>query len=206
MFIFQFIIGVLETLKLSHRLGNTHYARWIGALRYILRILLCRDHFKLSSQQLMDILYHAFYVVYVHSYYWFTASGIADIPLLTLQLHKDLRDWESRDRTASRAALKKVDLHTDYLSGRAVVMALASDMVDNETKMAMADALKAFDRRVIIERGNPSNPRIYGDSALPDFVNEESWLFFQVLSSFSVFGIHQCYSSINLYLTLHFSL
>ena len=68
----------------------------------------------------------------------------------------------------------------EYLTGRSVVLSLASDKVADTTKDAMADALKAFARHTHVEMGKPPMPRIYDESKLEDFVSEESWLFFQV--------------------------
>ena len=165
---------------MAWKLGEIHHARWMGSCRFILKILLCLSFFYLGPTQKADVLAHAFYIVYIHFYYWFNATWLADIPLLTLQLHEDLVLWQKRDPDAARAALRKVDLHTDYLSGRSVIFALASKKVDNKTKQAMVEALKAVERGIPVEKGNPELPRIYDDSKLPDFINEESWMFFEV--------------------------
>ena len=166
---------------MSKKLGEIHHARWMGSCRFILKILLCLSFFFLGAQQKSDILAHAFYIVYVHFYMWFSATNLADIPFLTLQLHEDLSAWQARDRDAARVALRKVDLHTDYLTGRSVVFALASKKVDDETKKAMVEALKAAELEIPVEKGNPELPRIYDDSKLPDFVNAESWMVFEVI-------------------------
>ena len=75
---------------------------------------------------------------------------------------------------------KKVDLHTDFLTGRNVVLALASDKVDAPTKMAVIEKMKTFDAEDDIEMGKPIIPRIYDDSQLADFVDEGSWCIFKV--------------------------
>ena len=89
--------------------------------------------------------------------------------------------WQARDRDAARVALKKMDsIHTDFFSGRFVVFALASKKINVETKEAMVEALKAVDRGIPVEKGNPELPRIYEGSKLPDFINAESWMLFEV--------------------------
>ena len=108
---------------------------------------------------------------------------MADAPYLTLSLRRDLTAWKSRDLDGGKAGVKKVDLHTDYLTGRSVVLALASNKVDDDTKDAMAAKLKSFDPDYHVEMGKPEMPRVYDDSKLEDFVSEESWLFFKVRSS-----------------------
>ena len=43
-----------------------------------------------------------------------------------------------------RATIRKLDLHVDYLTGRSVVFALASNRVNDKANDAMADALRAI--------------------------------------------------------------
>ena len=135
---FQFLIGIIPTLEMTKRLGETHQARWTGNLRYMLKMLLCLDHFPLGTQQQMDLIAHCFYIIYIHVFFWFSATHMADIPFLTLTLRQDLVAWHARDHGAAQAALRKVDLHTEYLTGRSVILALASEQVDERTKGAMA--------------------------------------------------------------------
>lgn len=87
--------------------------------------------------------------------------------------------WKDQDEKASKAGVKKIDLHTDYCSGRNAILALASDAVDDETKAKMAAALLE-QPKVDIPKGKPVAPRILDRSELPDFINSESWLFFKV--------------------------
>ena len=106
---------------------------------------------------------------------------MADAPFLTLSLYKDLEDWPARNLKGAKAAQKKVGLHTYYLTGCSVILALASEKVSEETKEAMAAALKTHDPQAHVEMGKPTMPEIDEDSRLEDFVTEESWLFFQVI-------------------------
>ena len=72
------------------------------------------------------------------------------------------------------------------LNGRNVILALASSDFDEtttfniSTKEKMAHALNSTSDLSDLECGKPVAPRIYQDSNLEDFVNEESWLFFQL--------------------------
>ena len=75
--------------------------------------------------------------------------------------------------------MRKLDLHSDYLSERNVVVAFASDFVDNATKAEMAERLLEQDV-VEVEKGKPIAPRIYKESTLASFIGEESWLLFKV--------------------------
>ena len=106
---------------------------------------------------------------------------MAEIPVLLLQLRGDLLAWHSRDANGAKAALRKADLHMEYLTGRSVVLALASKKLSLETKDAMSTALKAIPVDTHVEMGKPDIPRVYEDSKLEEFVTEESWLFFKVL-------------------------
>ena len=165
---------------MTDRLNATHHARWMGNLIYILKMFIVGNHFALSAQQQTDILTMVPYIVYVHFYYWFSCTRMAEVPALLLELRGDLLAWRSRDENGAKAALRKADLHMEYLTGRSVVLALASQKLSDETKDAMATALKAIPMDFHVEMGKPEIPRVYEDSKLEDFINEESWLFFKV--------------------------
>ena len=81
---------------MAKRLSATHHARWMGACLYILKMLLCMDHFKLSPKQQSDVLMHAYYIIYIHFFFWFSCQKMADAPLLTLLLHHDLQETLQR--------------------------------------------------------------------------------------------------------------
>ena len=105
---------------------------------------------------------------------------MAEIPVLFLQLRGDLLAWRSRDADGAKAALRKADLHMEYLTGRSVIVALASQKLPVETKDAIATALKAIPVDLHVEMGKPDISHVYEDSKLEEFVTEESWLFFKV--------------------------
>lgn len=165
---------------MTKRLNATHHARWMGNLIYILKMLLVGEHFQLSVQQRTDISQMAFYIVYVHFYFWFSCTRMSEVPALFLELHGDLLEWRSRNADGAKAALRKADLHMEYLTGRSVILALASEKLSVETKDAMASALRAIPFDSHVKMGKPEIPRVYEDSKLEEFVNEESWLFFRV--------------------------
>ena len=185
-FILQFLTGFVSELKMARRLSNTHHARWMGSCLYILKMVVCGGWFFLSAQQQEDVLQLAQYIVHVHFLYWFSCTKLCDAPVLTLQLHRDLTAWASRDEQATKAAVRKLDLHLDYVNARNVTMALASSLLDSDSKAKLAATILEHDPRD--ETGNypqfplgkPAMPRIYDDSTLPDFVSEESWIFFDV--------------------------
>ena len=165
---------------MTKRLNATHHARWMGNLIYILKMLLVNEHFALSSKQQEDIVVMSFYIIYVHFYYWFSCTRMAEVPVLLLELRSDLVAWRSHDADGAKAALRKADLHMEYLTGRSVVVALASEKLGNETKDAMSTALRAIPRDSNVAMGKPEIPRVYEDSKLEEFINNESWLFFNV--------------------------
>ena len=76
--------------------------------------------------------------------------------------------------------MKKLDRHLCYLIGRLVIFSLFSDKVAQNIKIEMAEKLKNVPREEIL-MGKPELPRVYLDSNLFDFVNEESWLLFDLL-------------------------
>ena len=90
-----------------------------------------------------------------------------------------MKSWESLDEVGAIAASRKLDLHLDYLTGKNVVFAFASDMVEDSEKAKMAETLVET-TKVNISLGKPRTLSVYNDSALHHFIDEESWLFFNV--------------------------
>ena len=168
---------------MTKRLNATHHARWMGNIIQILEMLLVGEHFLLSFQQKVDVLVMSFFIIYVHFYFyfWFSCTRMAEVPVLFLELREDLLEWRDRDANGAKAALHKADLHMEYLTGRSVILALASKKLSVETKDAMSSALKAIPVDSHVLMGKPEIPRVYKDSKLEEFISEESWHFFKVL-------------------------
>ena len=131
------------------------------------------------------------FLVYIYFLYWFRIKNVADAPVLTLKLYHDLQSWHAIDKEGSKAAIRKMDLYTDYLNGRSVVLALVSDFVNSESKEAMARKLTTIEA-VSLRIGKPPAPRIYEESSLVDFINEESWLILKLTNIKPSFLNQQC--------------
>ena len=166
-------------LKWSANVGTIHRARWMAAAIYILKMVIVgEDRFKMGPQQGKGLLDLAFFIVYIFAWFWFSVPVTADVPFLTLSLWKELNAWASRDPTLAFTLIRKLDLHTWYISPRHVTLALFSRRVDDETKGKIVAALKQSPR-CEIPMGKPSRPQI-NDSSLEDFVSSESWTLFEV--------------------------
>ena len=164
---------------MSNKLRTINHARWMSSAIYILKMLICKNFFKHDEQTGQDIATMSPFVICIYFLYWFQCHKLADAPALTLELYQDLQKWTTIDEQGGKAALKKLDLHTDYLNGRSVVMAFASTKVDAKTKEAMANALMAIEP-ISLETGKPDIPRVYLDSSLECYIDEESWQFFKL--------------------------
>ena len=171
---------------MARRLSGTHHARWMGSCLYILKMLIVGQKFFLGAQQQQDLVLLSLYIGLVHFFHWFSCTKLCNAPVMTLQLRQDLKAWAQRDPKASKDAIRKLDLHVDYVHARHVTIALASPLLKNSEKQELATTILKNDPRD--ENGNypefpmgkPEMPRVYGDSRLPDFVSEESWLVFEV--------------------------
>jgi hypothetical protein len=166
-------------LKWTKKVGTIHHARWMAAIIYVLKMMFAGLQFDLSVSQRQGILDLSFFFVYLYPFYWFSVPVPADSPFLTLSLWKDLKRWEVRDKELSKECLKKVNLHTMYLSGCHVILAFWSDKVSDEVKMRMAAVLLDCPR-IPTPIGKPDRPQMDEDKELHDFVDSQSWLFFEV--------------------------
>ena len=179
----MFLTGMTPELKWSERVGAIHHARWMGAAIYILKMVICgEDRVQMGQKQAKGLLDLAYFILCIFGRYWFAAPVAADAPFLTLTLWNDLRAWASHDPALSAALLRALDRHTWYLSGRSIVLALFSKLVDDASKGRIASALlKPENEPGDVPPGKPGLPPITPDSVLEDFVNSESWLLFQMV-------------------------
>ena len=135
-------------------------------------MFICRDFFDISADKKADIVTFVMFITYVYFPVWFRCTRIENVPVLSLKLFKALKSWSINDKDGAEAACRKLNLHTDYLNGRNVILALASSDVSISTKDKMAHALNSTSDLSDLECGKPVAPCIYQDSNLEDFVNE----------------------------------
>ena len=159
--------------------GAIHHARWMAAGIYLLKMFIFEDLFEIPLQKQQDVRAFVCFVTYIYDIYWFKSPVVLDVPALTLKLHKDLKSWDIIDPNGTRAAIRKLDLHTDYLNGQNVALSFASRSLDDNTKAKMAKKLLSLSKPTFI-RGKPIAPIVYEDSHLTDFINDESWLIFEL--------------------------
>ena len=145
-----------------------------------------KGFFPQDSQQKKEAMIMCNFIICVYFRCWFRCTTLAEVPELTLKLHHDLEKWSAVDCEGSKAAMQKLDLHTDYLNGRSVVVDFASKNISDDTKEKMAKNLLQYNP-VEISMGKPSNPRVYSDSTLEEFINEDSWLFLNSAASNQLF-------------------
>ena len=180
MIILQFLLGMTDKICWSKKMGSIHHARWMSGIIYILKMVIVgNDRYKMSSQKVEGLFQLAFFILYIYARYWFASPVAADAPYLTLMLWKDLNEWSVRDEALSSACKRKVDLHTWYLSPRHIPLALFSNLVSDETKKAIATTLLKYPK-ADFQIGKSELPKVYEDSTLQGFINNELWLFFDL--------------------------
>ena len=162
--------------------GAIHHERWMAAAIYLLKMFLCgEERFQLGQRQAKGLLDLVYFVICLYGCYWFAAPLAADAPFLTLSLCKDLHRWATRDPQLAAKLLRILDRHTWYVNARNVVYALFSRMVDDSTKVKIAEAMLLPDNAPCdLPPGNPALPLITPDTNLEDVVDCESWNLFRV--------------------------
>ena len=71
-------------------------------------------------------------------------------------------------------------MHTWYLPPRHIMLALFSDLAEEDMKSDIARALLQ-NPYCPVQMGKPDRPRVYEDGTLSGFVTDESWLFFKLV-------------------------
>ena len=93
---------------------------------------------------------------------------------------KNLKRWAVRDAALSSVCIKKLDMHTWHLPPRHILLALFSDVVEEDMKSDIARAL--FQHPYCpVQMGKPDRLRVYEDGTLSGFVTGKSWLFFKLV-------------------------
>ena len=84
---------------------------------------------------------------FAKSHLWFKCTNLDKVPALTLSPYKDLKNWDTVDKLGARTAIRKLDLHLDYLAGRNVIFSFASKEVRNEEKGEMAKRIMPLEKK-----------------------------------------------------------
>ena len=120
-------------------------------------------------------------LVYVPT--WLRAAHTADAPYNDVSLYNQLQGYKLVDDQVASAAIKVIKRHTWYFAPEVVVFAMCSGRVSNDVKGAMAEKLQATPRPEQHAVGGNITVILDDDQSvkLPDLVEEDSWLTFNVL-------------------------
>ena len=122
--------------------------------------------------------------VYALSFYiptFFTSSRGCDAPSNDLKLYKELLEFRKIDPTVASAALATTNRHGWYLAPSVVMFSLFSNNVPDDTKARMAAKLLSLEKPEETRVDLPEFPTLTGSSELLDFVQPNSWEFFNIL-------------------------
>ena len=168
-----------------HRPGAIHKARWMAKNIYAIKIVLLKNVIPrniISAAQMGKLRRYVDFVVQCYIQWWFTAPTPQDAPLNDLNLRKSLEMFE--DEVIRRSAIKAFANHTWYLTEELLPLALFSDKVSLEEKMAIVQKLEpaeAFENRHGYGLGKPILPKVTALCSLSDFVGTSSWHFFDLM-------------------------
>ncbi|QQP55733.1 Uncharacterized protein Cc8K152 [Caligus rogercresseyi] len=155
----------------------------MGAVIYVLKMIICGEkHVKVGQAKFKGLLDLGFFFLGIYARYWFASPVAADAPFLTWSMWHDLQRWKSRDKILATKAQEKLELHTWYLTGRAMFYLFFSRLVEDSLKRILADTLLLPENAPCeIPPGKPDLPKITEESSLEDFVNSETWLLPQLV-------------------------
>jgi hypothetical protein len=196
--------------------GALHKARWLSKILYSMKIVLLQDKIsselpqeevfseRNSEQQIAKLIRFVRFVVLVYVKWWFTWPIAAQAPFRDLQLLKDIDSYKVVDLVVAQTSLKAFSNHLWYLAEDLVPLALFSDVVPEEERQSIANAMKAIanighhTNRMGTGFGKPVFPKIksldLSCAKLSDFIGADSWLFFELLKINTEF-LHQPLSS-----------
>lgn len=123
-----------------HPPGAVHHARWMAKAMYALKILLFREHFTLSSQQLNGLKAFCVFVIRFYVKLWFRCSNAIKAPYRDLTFLKTIFN-DSKDPKTSTEVVRKFCKHLWYLGEESIALAFFDDDVPVELKRKMVTKL-----------------------------------------------------------------
>lgn len=169
--------------------GALHRARWMAKIIYSLKIYLFRQQFELKEEELSSLKQFNLFFTIVYIKNWYTCEVAAAAPLNDLSLLKDIRLYESINKTVSDAAFHSFSNHGWYLSDRLVGLSFFDDKVPVETKAAMVLKLQTDNpdslRRIKVEKEQITSQN------LPDFTSINTMDLFTALEIETSFLDHK---------------
>lgn len=114
---------------------------------------------------------------------WLSAPLPAEAPKNDLALYQSLLRYRNIDKPVAKAALSKMGRHMGYLKPQLATLSLASSVVKDEEKAAIASAMLANPVLYDADKGaiDEVTPFIDEDTMLADLVDDGSWLIFDLM-------------------------
>ena len=163
--------------------GPTHHARWMSVLLYCPKMYAFSDQIEdydpVMVKKLEEVLT---FTSLIYSKYWMCLPKGRDAPVLDLQLFKDFVSLRDVMPAVAVAAEKVLRRHPWYLTEEACVFSLCSTLLSFSEEEEIALKILSFGRPAEFNPGKPGLPALDPDKCLADFVGENSWPVFSILS------------------------
>lgn len=117
--------------------GAMHQARWMARAIYSLKISLLSYQFRISNKDKAALLDVCLFIVTSYVKPWLQCILAVKAPYQDLCFLKAMKNYETIDKSISKAALLKFCQHLWYLTDEVSILALFDDDVDLETKVKM---------------------------------------------------------------------
>ena len=161
--------------------GAMHHARWMAKAIYSFKVWMFRSQFKLTARQHQGLEELCIFFSRIYVKAWATASIPVKAPNNDLNLLKQLQLYRSINTNISNATVKKMAGQLWFLSEELVGLALFDDDLDNGTKDAMVNAMKAKEGKKRPPKRATVDLKVIQEKTVVDFVTKNSRLLFTTL-------------------------
>ena len=196
---FLFIGGELPAGVKSRDLrapGAFHHARWMARVIYTLKIALFRSQVShiFSEEVMEEISSLALFFAVFYSKMWLTCTNAANAALVDLRYinllakvaekaAKNPSAWSVLFEDLMTAAHGKLEKHLSYLSERLLPLCLVSDEVGMAEKNAIRRVMLKHKKSPTVLLQQVPYSAEFKTKSLKDFVGNDSWTLFDLLSS-----------------------
>lgn len=132
-----FLNGNLDNKLKIRPPGAMHQARWMSRAIYCLKIYIFRNQYALSASEKNSIRDISVFIIRFYLKAWFSCTIPSKALANDLNFIKNLKLYENKNSTLSKAAIKKMSNHLWYLTEETAALAFFDDTLSNEIKRLM---------------------------------------------------------------------
>lgn len=164
-----------------HQPGACHEARFMADGIYLLTIAMTDKIINMMNCEEREMVNKAAFLVSICYAPWFLKSYMSDTATANdLMAYKSSYDIADEYPNLGAALTKSMGRHSWYLTEQLVVLAIADEDVEKDTKIQMIQKLLSVEKPANFDQKKPKLPELCRSTELIDLIGPESWILFHL--------------------------